>query len=375
MRHHFAFELRKSFFAVSTLLLLNPPAFAQTTPISGIDNSVNQGASSILSGYDRLSSGFTAVDSTIAMLSHIIKIAAGMPIVGPLAQMLTPVLNSYLDYKATLQPLFESMQRGRDNVAKFVGIKDSIKNLFSSTNFNDSVNNINALVNQFGGLANLPQNLRSVSSTNARADVANILKAADYQIKETAAAAEKAKASGNVFQYRHYLALTDQLQHLRGRIQMAGETAAAQQDNATVVSRTTSTAEQVANDAVGHATNLQTVQSAEGGIKVLGAIALEQSNTMAQGFQALSQQLTTISKLQTVTNEQNDQLLQHYQAEERERTAKLRAAVEAQQTMREQQYQTMQKKATSLGDAIAQTLKPNATRQSDMNVLMKGQLP
>ena len=374
MRHNFVSGPLKTLL-VTALLLSHQPVVAQTTPITAIDNAVNQGANSILSVYDRITGGFTAVDSSIAMLSQIIKIAAGMPIVGPLAQMLTPVLNSYVDYKATLQPLFESMQRGRDTVTKFVGIKDSVKNLFSTTNFNDSVNNINSLVNQFGGLANLPANLRSVSSTNARADVANILKAADGQIKATAAAAEKAKKNGNTFQYRHYLALTDQLQHLRSRIQMAGETAAAQQDNAGVVSRTTGTAEQVAHDSVGHASNMQMVQSAEGGIKVLGTIALEQSNTMAQGFQALSQQLATISKLQTVTNEQNDQLLQHFQTQERERTAKLREAVEAQQTLRDQQYKTMQQKAASLSDAIGQTLKPSTARHSDMGVLMKGQLP
>lgn len=353
-------------------VMLAGTVLAQTTPIQGVSDTIDQGVGTINTAFDKVQSTYTSIDSAIAMLTKLIPIASAFPIIGPLAQTLVPVLNSYLDYKGTLQPIFDAMQRGRESMAKMVGIKDSVKNLFSSTNFNDSVNNINSLVTQFGGLPNLTK--RSVSASNTRADVAKILAAADAKIAITQQAANAARSAGDIGAYRHYLGLADELTRLRQRIQMAGETAAGQQDNAKVMARTTSTAEQVAHDSESHGAALQSVQSAEGAMKVLGTIALDQANTTAQGFQALSQQLTTISKLQTVTNEQNDQLLQHYQAEDRQRLAQLRQAVEEQQANREEQYQSMVKKASTLSDAISQTLIPNDARSSDMSTLMQGKL-
>jgi hypothetical protein len=317
---------------------------------------------------------FASIDSTIAMLSKTIDLLMMVPVIGPFAAGLKPVLNTYIDLKTTIQPLLDAGNRGIVYVQRINQARDTMRRMFSSSNFPDAVNNLNSLVGQFGGLgAELPASLRSIDPQDPRASVTRILAAADTKITEVRGMLTQARTSGDMTRYRALLQREQELQQLRNRIRQTGEAAATQRDSAELTARTSNAAADAATRAQQQASTLQATVSAEGALKVLGTMAIEELNVQASGFDALSQQLTLISQQNTITNEQNDQLLAQSQKEARERAGRQRQVIEAETERQTQAYKSMLNRVGSLSDSIGQTLKPSEDRRSNLRDLMRSE--
>lgn len=323
-------------------------------------------------GFETASNAFMSVDSTIAMLARAIDILAAVPVIGPIAMTLKPILNTYLDMKTTVQPILDTINRGREYVGQMLQAKQTMTRMFQSGSFGDAVSNVNTLVNQFGGLTNLPASQRKISASDPQKDVANILKAADQQINQLRQDQQKARQRGDAVEYRTLLQREQEARQLRARIRQAGEVAAAQKDALDLASRSNQVVGSVGQKTAGYANNLITVSSAEGATKVLGSIALDQLNANAAGFDTLSQQLALLSKQQTIANEQGDQLLSYFQEQQRKEVSQARQAIEAENERQEEAYKRMVNRSDTLSLGIGQTLKPSAERSSNVADLMRG---
>lgn len=367
----------KRFIWATCAALLLGQAKADLSPITGGDPGQGDTASDPLTGaiggLDSVTSTFSSIDSTIAMLSSAIDMLSAVPVIGPIAMMLKPVLNTYLDFKTTAQPLFDAMTKGREYLQKAVDAKGMVQRMFSSSNFQDGLNNINSLVGEMGGLANLPASQRTVNPSDPRASLQPILAAADREIGTIHNAERQARASGDATKYRYLVQREAELKRVRGRLNAAGQIAAAQKDSHDLVTRSSKTAQSTAADTTGYASTLAATKSAEGALKVLGTVALESMNASSAGFDTLSQQLALISQQQTITNEQSDQLLSHFAKAESEKTAHARMVLDQEAERQKEQYTSMVNRVNSLTDGIGQTMKPDATRQTDVHTLMKGQ--
>ena len=323
-------------------------------------------------GFEGASNTFLSVDSTIAMLVRAIDILSAVPVIGPIAMMLKPIVNTYMDIKTTVQPILETVNRGREYVGQMLQAKQTMTRMFQSGSFGDAVNNVNTLVNQFGGLANLPASQRKVSANDPQKDVANILKAADQQINQLRQDQQTARQNGDVAEYRSLLQREEEARQLRARIRQAGEIAAAQKDALDLANRSSQVVGSVGQKTAGYANNLITVSSAEGAMKVMGSIALDQLNASAAGFDTLSQQLALISKQQTIGNEQGDQLLSYFQEQRRKDVSQARQAIESENERQVEEYKSMVRRSDTLSAGIGQTLKPSSERRSSMADLMRG---
>jgi hypothetical protein len=380
--------LRKTLLTVLTPVLLTasvgsaqsapttpaPAPVPATPPLTSNDIFTALGNGGPAPGMQSLGNAFSSVDSTIAMLSRTIDLLMMVPVIGPFAAGLKPVLNTYLDMKTTIQPLIDAGNRGMEYVGRINQARETMRRIFSSNNFPDAVNNLNSLIGQFGGLgAELPAALRTIDARDPRASVARILEAADAKIAEVRRLIGQARAGGDLPRYRALLQREQDLQQLRYRIRQTGEAAATQRDNAALTARTSEAAGDAASRAQQQAINLQATVSAEGALKVLGTMAIEELNVQASGFDTLSQQLTLISQQQVVSNEQNDQLLARYQQEARQQAARNRQAVEEQTQRQADAYKSMVQRVDTLSDAIGQTLKPSSDRRSSLRDLMRGE--
>lgn len=310
------------------------------------------------------------VDATIAMLSRAIDLLTAVPVIGPFAQMLKPIVNTYMDMKTTVMPLIDAGNRGVAYIKQINDARETVKRLFSNSNFEDRVNSINSLVGQFGGLTGLTGGARTIDPNDPRGSVARILAAADQQIDGVRAQMDQAKSQRDMARFRALVQREEELKGLRTRIRQAGEMAASQRDAVKLVTRTSEVAADAARRAPAQAAQLQATLSAEGALKILGTMAIEQLNVNAGGFDALSQQLATISQNQTITNEQNDQLLSHFQQQERERSARNRQLIEETTRRQEEEYRSMVQRTDLLADSIGQTLRPSEERRSDLRTLM-----
>lgn len=323
-------------------------------------------------GFETASNAFMSVDSTIAMLARAIDILAAVPVIGPIAMTLKPILNTYMDMKTTVQPILDTINRGREYVGQMLQAKQTMTRIFQSGSFGDAVSNVNTLVNQFGGLTNLPASQRKISASDPQKDVANILRAADQQISQLRQDQQKARQRGDAVEYRTLLQREQEARQLRARIRQAGEVAAAQKDALDLANRSNQVVGSVGQKTAGYANNLITVSSAEGATKVLGSIALDQLNANAAGFDTLSQQLALLSKQQTIANEQGDQLLSYFQEQQRKEVSQARQAIEAENERQQEAYKRMVNRSDTLSLGIGQTLKPSAERSSNVADLMRG---
>lgn len=323
-------------------------------------------------GMNGVNNTFSTIDSTIALLQNAIKILGFVPGIGQLAQLLTPVINTYMDIKTTVQPIMDTVARGRQFLLDATNAKETLSRIFSSGNLNDSLSNINTLVSQFGGLAQVTGKNRQLDPRNVRSGMTNLLTAADQQIQAANHEAELARRNGDLNDYRFQLRRVEELNRVRTQLRQAGEMAAAQQDNANITASTNGIAKAMASRTETQANQLRAVQSAEGGLKILGTVALDQLNTTAAGFEALSQQLALISQQQTITNEQTNQLLGHFEQQAREQNAIVKMVLDKEAQRRDQEYKGMVERSKNLGDGIRQTLAPSAGRRSDVASLMKG---
>ncbi|WP_189091364.1 hypothetical protein [Deinococcus ruber] len=359
-------------------MVLTPGVRADPTPITaGTGASVTDSdpLTGALGALDNATNTFSDIDSTISMLSSAIDMLSGIPVIGQIAMMIKPVLNTYLDFKTMAQPLFDAMTTGRQYLQRAIDTKNSIQNLFASSSFSDGVNNINNLVNQMGGLVNLPASARTIDPNDPATSMQPVLAAADARIAEVHQGKNAAKAAGDTTTYRYLSQKENELRRLRGQLNLAGQSAAAEASSKKLVTSAATNAAKTATDTTEFASALQATKSAEGAIKALGTVALETMNAQSAGFSTLSQQLALISKQQTITNEQGDQLLQHFQAQQSEQNAKNRMALDAAAERRQQDYTSMLNRVNSLADGMGQTMKPDPTRVTDVHDLMQGNVP
>ncbi|GGB61191.1 hypothetical protein J2Y00_003622 [Deinococcus soli (ex Cha et al. 2016)] len=352
------------------------PAVTRTLALTAFMSSAALAEDNILDpisgALDGANNVMMTVDSTIAMLAKAIDLLTMVPVIGPFAQMLKPIVNTYMDIKTTIMPIIDAGNRGMAYVKQINEARNTVRQMFSNSNFSDRVNSINSLVGQFGGLSSLSGNARTIDPNDPRGSVARILSSADQQIADVRSQISQAQSQRDMPRYRALVQREEELKGLRTRIRQAGEMAASQRDSMKLVTRTSQVAADAARRAPGQAANLQATLSAEGALKILGTMAIEQLNVNAGGFDALSQQLATISQNQTITNEQNDQLLSHFQQQERERTARNRQLIEETTRRQEEEYKSMVKRTDLLADSIGQTLRPSDERRSDIRSLMGG---
>lgn len=348
-----------------------------TAPNQGQPMTLNLNLDSVASQYDevigQVNNGFANVDTAIAMLTRILDIASAIPVFGAFAQGMRPVLNTYLDIKTTVQPLMDMAYRGRAYVQKYVDAKNTFQKLFASSNLQDVADNLNGLVNQVSGLPGFPNALRVLKADDPRGSTAKIAEGVTQMINRVKKEQTKAKAEGDAATYRAALAKEQELLKIRARIRQAGETAAALLDQKKIAGETGKTALEAAQNAQRYSSEMMAVQSDVGSLKLLGRIAAENLTATAAGFQNLSQQLALLSQQQTVTNEQNDQLLSHYQQEERKRIADAKAALEEETVRQAAEYKRMVRRSDQLADSIGQTLNPSSERVTDArSILLKG---
>lgn len=363
--------------ALSAALILTP-VHAQTAPITVDPGSGPDPISQIFGGFDTgistVVDGFSTVDSTIGMLSRVLDMAQYVPVIGAIAQIIRPVLNTYIDIRATAQPLLDAANRGRDWLNQATAARNNLNRIFTSSNLEDGVNNINTLVNQLSGLTGLPLNARKISATDPRGSVNRIITETDHEIAKVEQAAREARRTGDVSTYQYLTRRTLDMQRLRARLRQAGDSAAAQREAKILAEKSNRAATIAAQKTQGFANTLAITQSSEGAIKALGTVALEQLNSQAAGFDTLSQQLALLSQQQTTSNEQTDQLLQHFQEQERERSSQIKMALDQQTQRRQEEYRAMVKRSASLADSIAQTMQPAPTNRTPTELLMKGRV-
>ncbi|GGR12878.1 hypothetical protein [Deinococcus ruber] len=366
-------------FAVAVVLttwlsvsLADPTPIGVGTGASVTDSDPLTGAMGAL---DQATNTFSDIDSTISMLSSAIDMLSGIPVIGQIAMMIKPVLNTYLDFKTTAQPLFDAMTTGRQYLQRAIDTKNSIQHLFASSSFSDGVNTINNLVNQMGGLVNLPTSARTIDPNDPATSMQPVLAAADARIAEVQQGKNAAKAAGDTTTYRYLAQKETELRRLRGQLNLAGQSAATEASSKKLVTSAATNAAKTATDTTEFASTLQATKSAEGAIKALGTVALETMNAQSAGFSTLSQQLALISKQQTITNEQGDQLLQHFQAQQSEQNAQSRMALTQAADKRLQDYTSMLNRVNTLTDGIGQTMKPDPARRSNVRSLMDGAVP
>lgn len=359
------------------LLIAPAPAGAQTTPIVGSDTPV--GGPDLLGGLDgalgSVTGAFSSVDSTIAMLSRMIDICIGLPVIGPLAATIKPVLNTYLDFKVTLQPLLDAANTGRSYVQKAVGMQAQIQRIFQDGDFEGTLNTVNDLVGELGGLTNLPPGLRNINVGDPRGSMQNLLAAADSAIAQVRAQQQAARAQGDPSAYRTLARKEQELGRVRERLRHAGNNAGVTADNKKLVEAATAATQATAAKTQGFTDTLGATQSAEGALKALGTIALESMNANGAALNSMSQQLALISQGQTTSNDQSEQLLAHFEEEAQLRTSQIKAILDADKQQQLDEYNAMLKKSQVLSDSIGQSMAPSRERRSSYADLMKGKLP
>ncbi|AXH00664.1 hypothetical protein DVJ83_16035 (plasmid) [Deinococcus wulumuqiensis] len=317
-----------------------------------------------------INNGVQTLDSTIAMLAKLIDIAAMIPVFGPYAQTLKPILNTYIDLRTTAQPLLDTMNRARAYAQQYLDAGKDVQKLFSGGSLNSAADDLQGLLNQVSNLPGLPASMRVVKASDARASTAQMAESVNQMIKGVRQEQGKAKATGDLARYRQMIARERELMKIRNRIQATGERIAEQHDQQVLTGKMTQSAVQSAKRGEQFANEMNMVQSDVGSLKILGRIGVETINAQNQGFNTLSQQLALISKQQTVSNEQSDQLLQHFQDQERRRTTAIKAALDAETDRQAQEYKQMVSKADQLADSIGQTLKPDTKRLTDARTLL-----
>ncbi len=326
-------------------------------------------------GMGAINDTMQGVDTTIAMLQKALDIAQYVPVIGAIAQILRPVVNTYLDIRQTVTPLLESANRGRAWVAEAINAKDTLGRIFSGQgNLDGALADINGLVGKIGGLTGLPQSDRVIDPNNARRDVGKIVTATNQEVSRIDTLLKQAQAEGNVTDVRFLTQRRMELTRLSDRLRQAGEMVAARRDSRALAERTNRSAKAVADKTGQYANQMVGISSEVGATKLLSTIALDTMNATASGFDTLSQQLTILSEQQTISNEQSAQLLEHFEEQNRQGMIQQKRALEARAERIEENRRSMVQKSRLLGDSIRQTMQPSSERRSDVRSLMRGEV-
>ena len=157
------------------------PAVTRTLALTAFMSSAALAEDNILDpisgALDGANNVMMTVDSTIAMLAKAIDLLTMVPVIGPFAQMLKPIVNTYMDIKTTIMPIIDAGNRGMAYVKQINEARNTVRQMFSNSNFSDRVNSINSLVGQFGGLSSLSGNARTIDPNDPRGSVARISRA------------------------------------------------------------------------------------------------------------------------------------------------------------------------------------------------------
>jgi hypothetical protein len=347
------------------LLVLSAPA-ARADGLDDLANNLLNFGSGGIGGM------FPAISTGLALLNTATSIASMIPMLGPIANIFQQVLGVINNVQVTLGPIMQAAQTAGTFLKSSIDAKNTVKNLFASRDINDVMSNVQTLTNQVGGLGVLPANFQKTFATDPRAAVDSVRAAVDTRISQLATTADAARRQKDVSGYRTALQQIDELQGMRGRLRHLGESAAATLANAKTAERTQQMAQRAAQNSLTLATSLVSANDAASATKLVGAIGVQQLNTMSAGFDALSNQLAQLSKQQTVTNEQNDQLLAHYQQTDREAAAKDAMLIDQDAQRRDQEARSMKNSVRALSQGISTSLNPSREKQSDFGALMRG---
>lgn len=315
---------------------------------------------------------FPTVGAASKVLDGILGILQLIPGLGGIASAIKQVMGKINDVAVVAGPIVQALNTAGTYLKTFVDGRNAIKNLFSPRDVNDVLSNVETLTKQVGGLKGLPPNFRKTFVDDPRAAVDAVRQAVDQRMSQLATNADQARRSGDATGYQRNLLQIEELTRMRARLRHLGESAAAAKNAEVVARRTQQSAEAAARASLGMAGSLMGAETEVQGLKLLGSLGVQQLNASATGFDALSNQLSTISKQMTVTNEQNDQLLATFQQEARERAARDAMLIDEDRERREAELKAMRSASRNLSDGIGQTLNPRAERQSDYRSLMQG---